>query len=52
MISAACAWLRRRWPELLLLLGLSASLIPAWRVMGLARLDAASLQAFCRSLVQ
>lgn len=52
MKVAVRAWLRRRWPELLLVLGLGASLIPAWRVMGLAHLDAAALQAMCRSLVQ
>jgi hypothetical protein len=46
--QAARAWLRRRWPECLLVLGLAAALAPLWPLLGLAQIDAAALQALCR----
>jgi hypothetical protein len=48
---AAHAWLRRRWPECLLVLGLAAALAPLWPLLGLAQIDPAALPALCRSVL-
>ncbi|MDB5963157.1 MAG: hypothetical protein JWP59_4451 [Massilia sp.] len=47
----ARGWLRRRWPECLLVLGLAAALAPLWPLLGLAQIDPAALPALCRSVL-